>query len=189
VHLLARCTQVRLENRTENAHTDTQPPARPRVSPGARFHSAQLRRSNAVARRRGQTSHNHAQNPPNTATTAPTIPPARIHPGFRRTLRYTGVPVRWRSPACCQRAVIPLPANSKERESERESNLVNRRTDGRSDTLQQPVRGYSLCSRRLPVYTSKAACRRSISAARRQAGRRLASTQRNDHSGCRYSVD
>jgi len=28
VHLLARCTQVRLENRTENAHTDTQPPAR-----------------------------------------------------------------------------------------------------------------------------------------------------------------
>ena len=132
MHLLARCTQVRLENRTENAHTDTQPPARPRVSPGARFHSAQLRRSNAVARRRGQTSHNHAQNPPNTATTAPTIPPARIHPGFRRTLRYTGVPVRWRSPACCQRAVIPLPANSKERESERERVKPGEQTDGRT---------------------------------------------------------
>jgi len=167
VHLLARCTQVRLENRTENAHTDTQPPARlARCSVSLRTIAPQQRCCQAPRPDVAQSRTESAQHGNNSADYPPCPHPYRFQ---------THTPIYRCACAVVVARMLPESRYSstskqqRERERERESNLVNRRTDGRTRCNSRSAD--SLCSRRLPVYTSKAACRRSISAARRQAGR------------------
>ena len=133
MHLLARCTQVRLENRTENAHTDTQPPAREsRQVLGFTPHNcaAATLLPGAAARRRTITHRIRPtrQQQRRLSPLPASIPLSDAHSDIPVCRCGGGRPHAAREPL-----FLYQQTGKRERERERESNLVNRRTDGRTD--------------------------------------------------------